>query len=88
MSSDTVEQGADYIVRANAFTRIGFTFTGWNTAADGNGISYAAGDAISNMQSNLTLFAQWMENEALPSDTVKFGTFDGEPIEWIYCSLG
>ena len=31
-------------------------FAGWNTQADGNGVAYAAGDAVTE---NLTLHAQW-----------------------------
>lgn len=31
---------------ADALTREGYTFTGWNTAADGSGTSYAAGESV------------------------------------------
>ncbi|MEZ5256618.1 MAG: InlB B-repeat-containing protein, partial [Ilumatobacteraceae bacterium] len=48
---------------ANAFTRSGYTFSGWNTAADGSGTSYAEGGTYP-FSSNTTLFAQWT---ALPS---------------------
>ena len=36
----------------------GSTFAGWNTAADGLGIAYAAGETLTP-QANLTLYAQW-----------------------------
>ncbi len=42
----------------NAFTRSGYTFTGWNTAADGSGTSYA-NNASYAFTANATLFAQW-----------------------------
>ena len=42
----------------NAFTYAGFTFAGWNTLANGNGIAYANG-ATFPFSSNTTLFAQW-----------------------------
>ena len=43
---------------ANAFTRTGYTFTGWNTAADGSGSFYA--DSASYLfLSGTTLYAQW-----------------------------
>lgn len=35
-----------------------FTFTGWNTSADGTGTSYAEGDKLL-LTSDLTLYAQW-----------------------------
>ena len=42
----------------NKFTREGYVFTGWNTAADGSGTSYADRAAIS-AAFNGTLYAQW-----------------------------
>ncbi len=41
--------------------RTGYTFTGWNTKADGTGTSYRAGDEL-NLNSNITLYAQWEIN--------------------------
>lgn len=56
-------------VIANPFTRSGYTFTGWNTQADGRGKAYAAGngfrlvaDAKSNPVNTSVLFAQWRIN--------------------------
>lgn len=43
----------------NIFTRTGFTFTGWNTAADGSGTPYA-NTAIYSFNAYLTLYAQWI----------------------------
>ncbi|GHV69904.1 hypothetical protein AGMMS49928_14790 [Spirochaetia bacterium] len=37
----------------------GWLFGGWNTKADGTGIVYAAGSSLT-VDSNLTLYAQWM----------------------------
>lgn len=45
-------------LQANAFSRVGFIFAGWNTAADGSGTDYAAG-ATYDFEANLTLHAQW-----------------------------
>ena len=42
-------------------TRTKYTFMGWNTKADGTGTTYAAGSTI-RLTSNLTLYAQWTEN--------------------------
>ncbi len=41
-----------------ALERNSDTFAGWNTAADGSGTDYAAGDAI-NMSDDTTLYAKW-----------------------------
>lgn len=43
---------------ANAFEREGFTFAGWNTAANGSGTAYADGASFP-FTANTTLFAQW-----------------------------
>ncbi|HVV25448.1 MAG TPA: InlB B-repeat-containing protein [Candidatus Saccharimonadales bacterium] len=40
-------------------TRAHYTFTGWNTAADGSGTSYNAGDSFSMPLNGTTLYAQW-----------------------------
>ncbi|MCD7948507.1 MAG: InlB B-repeat-containing protein [Oscillospiraceae bacterium] len=47
-----------YSVTAADVSRPSWTFTGWNTAADGSGTSYQAGDTLS-VTSNVTLYAQW-----------------------------
>ena len=46
-----------------SFVKTGYTFTGWNTAADGNGTAKVAGNSIT-MDANYTLFAQWSENKS------------------------
>jgi uncharacterized repeat protein (TIGR02543 family) len=49
---------------ANAFTRKGYTFSGWNTQADGNGTNYAdiaevTTDLASTQGAVVTLYAKW-----------------------------
>jgi uncharacterized repeat protein (TIGR02543 family) len=52
--------GASVTVSATAPTRDGYTFTGWNTAADGGGTSYAGDDSYTLPNSGTgTLYAQW-----------------------------
>ena len=58
MSALTVKEGASQKLTSNSFTRSGYTFTGWNTKADGSGTSYTNGQTITPT-SNLTLYAQW-----------------------------
>jgi len=45
-------------LRANAFTRAGFTFSGWNTAADGSGTGHAPGQ-VYGFTADMDLYAQW-----------------------------
>ncbi|MDD5828774.1 MAG: InlB B-repeat-containing protein, partial [Lachnospira sp.] len=42
-------------------SRTGYTFAGWNTSKDGKGTTYKPGD-IYKLNSDLTLYAQWLEN--------------------------
>ena len=49
------------------FSRAGYTFTGWNTASDGSGTSYASGGSFTIPANNTNLFAQWQST--LPSIT-------------------
>ena len=46
-------------------TRDGYTFTGWNTAADGSGTSYSGTDPITIFE-DTTLYAQWTPNYIPP----------------------
>ena len=55
---------------ANTFTRAGYTFSGWNTAANGSGTAYANG-ATYSFAADLTLYAQW---SAQPNHTVTFNS--------------
>ena len=55
------------LVPSDEPTRTGYTFMGWNTASDGSGTSYAAGDTYTLPASDSdTLYAQWLPVEATP----------------------
>ncbi len=43
---------------SNTFTRSGYTFAGWNTAANGSGTAYANGASYA-FTADVTLYAQW-----------------------------
>ena len=58
-------------VKENGFTKTGYTFNGWNTAANGSGTSYAAG-ATFNISANTTLYAQWTENAVTPDPGTQY----------------
>ncbi|MDD6532756.1 MAG: InlB B-repeat-containing protein [Collinsella sp.] len=52
-------------VTAEQPVRKGYSFVGWNTAKDGSGTSYAAGDKV-ELSAPVTLFAQWKKDEPAP----------------------
>lgn len=62
----------------NQFTRTGYTFTGWNTKADGTGTAYHAGATIAYPAEGktLTLYAQWK----VSSHTVTFDSNGGHTV--------
>lgn len=64
MTPQTVNAKTDTALNANSFTREGYNFLNWNTAADGTGNSYADGTTI-NLTENTTLYAQWEDNHSL-----------------------
>lgn len=51
---------------SNGFTKTGYTFTGWNTKADGTGKTYANKASVTNLTSvnghTINLYAQWQIN--------------------------
>lgn len=68
MNSLTVASNTTTTLTPNAFKRSGFTFTGWNTQANGKGTSYADAADITQLASEdnngqtVTLYAQWKIN--------------------------
>lgn len=62
------DRGSDVTLPTSEPTRTGYTFLGWNTASDGSGTSYAAGDTYTLPASDGdTLYAQW---QPIPTTTV------------------
>jgi hypothetical protein len=68
MSSQTGSSATN--LPTNTFTRTGYNFAGWNTAADGSGTAYADG-ASYPFTSGATLYAQWavVATTTAPSST-------------------
>ncbi len=55
--------GDSFTVMVNAFTApTNKHFASWNTAADGSGVTYAAG-SLNVIHANVTLYAQWEYND-------------------------
>jgi hypothetical protein len=75
-TDDTAYQYDDTVTVAAAGTmaRSGYSFDGWNTAANGTGTAYAAGFQY-RIHADDTLYAQWLPVaiEDLSDDTVNFG---------------
>ena len=59
--TQTVPYGESASLNANSFTRTGYTFSGWNTKADGTGTAYNDGANVT-LNGNTTLYAQWQLN--------------------------
>lgn len=62
MASQAVLSSADTKLNANTFTRSGYTFSGWNTKANGSGTSYSNGQSVT-LSDNTTLYAQWKSTQ-------------------------
>ena len=84
-TQDLVDGKAEFTVIENPFTRdevngITYSFTGWNTRADGTGTDYAP-DSTITLTEDETLYAQWKaEGEEPPvetSDTALSKTLSG-----------
>ena len=98
MQPQYIDKGKTGILTANAFTRTGYDFAGWNTASDGSGTAYADKASFFAKQ-DTTLYAQWtpsvheigfrLEGGSLPeaitrSTGEEFGTLPNpkELMEW------
>lgn len=64
VASSSGTAGTSMTVAENGFTRRAYTFTQWNTAANGTGKSYAPGSRIS-ISADIVLYAQWKANPRL-----------------------
>jgi len=53
----------------NIMTRAGYTFTGWNTKADGTGTAYEDGAQFKFSAPNILLYAQWKLIQTKPTIT-------------------
>lgn len=67
-ASQIVSSNITTLLSANGFTRNDYTFTGWNTKANGKGTAYAAGTDVTSLATEadngktITLYAQWKLN--------------------------
>lgn len=63
MPTWTGKPNTSFDLPKNTFTREGYTFTGWNTAADGTGAAYADKAPV-KFSENTALYAQWTQDPA------------------------
>lgn len=84
MSDQSYTYDIEQALTANAFTRTGYTFEGWNTQADGTGTSYTDKQSVSNLSSTdgetITLYAQWAE---IPANNHNI-TYTAQGTGWTY----
>ena len=70
MDDQTFTYDEEKALTTNAFTRTGYTFTGWNTAADGTGEAFADKATVKNLTAEpngaVTLYAQWEAKNDTP----------------------
>jgi len=83
MDDQVIAEGAPTILTANTLTREGYTFKGWNTEADGSGTAYADKAEVT-LDADVTLYAQWEENQTepiTPEEPETTGDLVGEVVE-------
>ena len=81
MNQQTFTYDTAQALNQNTFTRTGYSFTGWNTQADGSGSTYGDEAEVQNLTAeagaNITLYAQWSIN----SYTIRFVNADGTELQ-------
>ena len=75
-TSQTLYVGVSTELNANTFNRTGYTFSGWNTVADGSGTAYTDKQSV-NLTEDTTLYGQWTVNKY----TIKFVNEDGTELQ-------
>ena len=71
---------AEQTLTANAFSKNGYEFAGWNTQPDGSGTLYTDAQTVSNLTAEnngtVTLYAQWTMGDYTISYDLAGGTLD------------
>ena len=79
MPKDTFYYGQAKELDYAAFGKDGFAFVGWNTRADGSGVSYKNGEELT-LDKNMTLYAQWESFDGLLPG--KFSVQEGKFVQF------
>ena len=90
MVQQTFEYGVEQALASNTFEKDGYTFAGWASNADGTGITYTDGQALTLTPANdgesMTLYAQWTKD--IVNCTVSFDPNGGAAIAPITVTAG
>jgi len=78
--TQTVKENEPTALMPNAFTKNGYEFEGWNTAADGSGKYYEDGATVTTL-ADLDLYAQWEQLYTVTCLSSGNGTVTAEPTE-------
>ena len=65
---------------AGNLAKTGYTFTGWNTSANGSGTPYAPGATFTMSAAFITLYAQWSMNTCTVSFNSDGGSLVGSQV--------
>ncbi len=88
MSTQVFEHSVAQTLTENNFTKVGYTFAGWNTKSDGSGAAYTDKQSLTFTPANdgesITLYAQWERSNY----TVSFDANGGEAIAPITVTFG
>ena len=81
MNQQTFTYDVAQALNQNTFTRTGYSFTGWNTQANGSGSTYVDKAEVQNLTTeegaNITLYAQWTAN----TYTIRFVDENGTELQ-------
>ena len=67
------EKDDDPTILANGYTKTGYIFRCWNTAADRSGTDYSAGDTYDDIADDVILYAIWVKDEYVGKYTFHYG---------------
>ncbi len=71
VDGDEYQAGDEVVVRSNTggLGRAGYSFVGWNTAPNDDGTSYSSGDSFRMEFVDVTLYAEWEEENDEDEDS-------------------
>lgn len=88
MNSERIIENTMYALPLNGFEKEGYVLMGWNTKADGSGVSYMKGEEI-EVTSDVTLYAQWGEKNGVYGNVNGYDYVDlGLSVKWATCNVG
>ena len=88
ISSQEVKYTEEVEIKSNTFTKTGYTFAGWNTAANGTGTTYKEKDVVSKIAASgsITLYAQWTVNKYTATISASNATLSAKTVSVAYGS--